>query len=151
MARNRETIGREEMQVLRYVADHHPVSVREVADHVAATSGKARTTVLTVMERLREKGYLVRRKKGGVYRYSPKRSQADVLRNLVADFVREALGGSVSPFVAYLAEEADLDDEQVRELARLVADLECATHGGSDGTDDRDRSMTWPRPGPAPS
>jgi predicted transcriptional regulator len=138
MARNREMIGREEMQVLRYVADRQPVSVREVADHVAATSGKARTTVLTVMERLREKGYLVRRKKGGVYLYSPKRSQTDVLRNLVADFVREALGGSVSPFVAYLAEEANLDDEQVRELSRLVADLEAQRAGGGDGTDDRD-------------
>jgi predicted transcriptional regulator len=137
MARSRETIGREEMQVLRYVADRHPVSVREVADHVAATSGKARTTVLTVMERLRDKGYLVRRKKGGVYLYSPKRSQAEVLRNLVADFVREALGGSVSPFVAYLAEEADLDDEEVRELARLVADLEAQLAGGDDGTDHR--------------
>jgi predicted transcriptional regulator len=137
MARSRETIGREEMQVLRYVADHHPVSVREVADHVAATSGKARTTVLTVMERLRDKGYLVRRKKGGVYLYSPKRSQAEVLRNLVADFVREALGGSVSPFVAYLAEKADLNDEEVRELARLVADLEAQRAGGDDGADDR--------------
>jgi predicted transcriptional regulator len=136
MARNRETIGREEMQVLQYVADNHPISVREVADHVAATSGKARTTVLTVMERLREKGYLVRHKKGGVYHYSPKRSQADVLRSLVADFIREALGGSVSPFVAYLAEDADLDDEQLRELSRLVADLEARRAGGSDGTDD---------------
>jgi predicted transcriptional regulator len=137
MARNRETIGREEMQVLRYVADHHPVSVRQVAAHFAATSGKARTTVLTVMERLREKGYLVRRKKGGVYSYSPKRSQADVLRSLVADFVHEALGGSVSPFVAYLAEGANLSDEQLRELARLVADREAQRTGGGDGTDDR--------------
>ena len=137
MARNRETIGREEMQVLRYVADRHPVSVREVADHVAATSGKARTTVLTVMERLRDKGYLVRRRKGGVYLYSPRRSQAEVLRNLVADFVREALGGSVSPFVAYLAEEGNLNDEEVRELARLVADLEAQRAGGDDGTDHR--------------
>jgi predicted transcriptional regulator len=123
---------------LRYVADRHPVSVREVADHVAATSGKARTTVLTVMERLREKGYLVRRRKGGVYLYSPKRSQADVLRNLVADFVREALGGSVSPFVVYLAEEANLNDGEVRELARLVADLEAQRAGDGHGTDDRD-------------
>jgi predicted transcriptional regulator len=69
MASHREAIGREELQVLRSVAEHHPVSVREVADHVAATSGKARTTVLTVMERLRGKGYLVRRKWGGVYGY----------------------------------------------------------------------------------
>jgi predicted transcriptional regulator len=124
MARKREMIGREEMQVLRYVADNQPASVREVADHLAIASGKARTTVLTVMDRLRAKGYLVRRKKCGVYRYSPKRSQADVLRSLVADFVRQALGGSVSPFVAYLAEDANLDDEQVHELRRLVADLE---------------------------
>ncbi len=140
MARSRESIGREEMQVLRYVADRHPVSVREVAEHVAATSGKARTTVLTVMERLREKGYLDRCKEGGVYLYSPKRSQADVLRNLVADFVHEALGGSVTPFVAYLAEEADLNKDQVRELSRLVAELESrrAATGGDDGTDDRD-------------
>jgi predicted transcriptional regulator len=138
MARKQETIGREEMQVLRYVAENHPVAVREVADHLAIASGKARTTVLTVMERLRAKGYLVRRKKGGVYRYSPKRSQADVLRDLVADFVRHALGGSVSPFVAYLAEDADLDDEQVRELGQLVADLEARHTGGRDGTDDRD-------------
>ncbi len=138
MGRDRETIGREEMQILRYVADHHPVSVREVADHVAATSGKARTTVLTVMERLREKGYLVRRKKGGVYRYRPKRSQADVLRSLVADFVLEALGGSVSPFVAYLAEDADLNEEQLRELRDLVAGLDARRAGGDDGTDDRD-------------
>jgi predicted transcriptional regulator len=138
MAHNREAIGREELQVLRYVADYQPVSVRDVAYHVAATSGKARTTVLTVMERLREKGYLVRRKKGGIYRYSPKRPQADLLRSLVADFVREALGGSISPFVAYLAEEVNLDDEQLRELARLVADLEAQRAGGGDDTDDRD-------------
>jgi predicted transcriptional regulator len=142
MARRRETIGREEMQVLRYVADRHPVSVREVAEHVAATSGKARTTVLTVMERLREKGYLVRRRKGGVYRYSPRRSQSDVLKSLVADFVREALGGSVSPFVAYLAEEAELSDAQVRELAGLVSELEARRGAGgaeATATNDGDR------------
>ena len=137
MARKRETIGREEMQVLRYVADNHPVSVRAVADHVAATTGQARTTVLTMMERLREKGYLVRRKKNGLYRYSPKRSQGELLRRLVADFVREALGGSVSPFVAYLAEDAKLNDEQLRELANLVAGLEAGRAGREVGTDDR--------------
>jgi predicted transcriptional regulator len=138
MPLKRETIGREEMHVLRYVAENHPVTVRQVADHVASTSGKARTTVLTVMDRLRHKGHLIRRKKGGVYRYSPRRSHTDLLRRLVAEFVREALGGSVSPFVAYLAEDANLSAEQLRELSRLVADLEARGAGGDDGNDDRD-------------
>jgi hypothetical protein len=56
----------------------------------------------------------------------------------VADFVREALGGSVSPFVAYLADEANLDDQQVRELSRLVAELEARPARDDHGTDDRD-------------
>ena len=86
-----------------------------------------------------------------MYLYSPKRSQAEVLRNLVADFVREALGGSVSPFVAYLAEEADLNHEEVRELVRLVADLEAQRAGGDDGTDDRDGSMISRRAGRVPA
>ena len=101
------------------------------------------------MERLRAKGYLVRRKKGGVYRYSPKRSQADVLRNLVADFVRQALGGSVSPFVAYLAEDADLDDEQVHELAAVGRRSGSARAGGRRWDRRSRRSMNWLRPGPA--
>jgi predicted transcriptional regulator len=138
MARNRETVGREEMQILQYVADHHPVSVREVADYIAAASGKARTTVLTVMERLRKKGYLVRRKKDGVYRYGPSRPQAEVLRVLVANFVHEALGGSISPFVAYLVEDAQVNEEQLRELRVLVAELETQRAGQSDGNNARD-------------
>ena len=55
MARRKERLGRLELDVLRYVADHHPISVREVAAHFAAASGQARTTVLTVMQRLRGK------------------------------------------------------------------------------------------------
>ncbi len=61
----REPLGRLELDVLQYIADHHPISVREVAAHFAATSGQARTTLLTVMERLRAKGYLKRRKAAG--------------------------------------------------------------------------------------
>ncbi len=65
MPPSREPLGRLELEVLQYIADHHPISVREVAAHFAETSGQARTTLLTVMERLRAKGYLKRRKAAG--------------------------------------------------------------------------------------
>ncbi len=117
-------IGRAEMDVLRYVTDHHPVTVRQVADHVSETKGHVRTTVLNVMERLRHKGYLVRRKNRGVFHYSPRLPREELLRSMVRDFVARALGGSLSPFVAYLAHEAKLSPEEVCELRILVQNLE---------------------------
>jgi len=126
----RRGIGQAELEILNYIHDHHPVTVRQVADHVAATKGHTRTTVLNVMTRLVNKGYLARRRGPvgadgrGVYTYSPRVARAELLRTLVGDFVARALGGSMSPFVAYLAQDASLTDEDVAELRRVVSQLE---------------------------
>lgn len=120
----KEPLGRLELDVLQYIADHHPITVREVAAHFAATSGQARTTVLTVMERLRDKGYLKRRKASGVHRYSPTISKTDLFDRLVSGFVDEVLGGEVSPFVAYLTRSSLLSDDEVHKLEQLLQRLE---------------------------
>jgi predicted transcriptional regulator len=117
-------LGRAELQILQHVTDHPHATVGEVARHFAVTTGLARTTVLTVMERLRRKGYLSRRRKGGVYQYFPRLSKANLLRNLVRDFVEGTLGGSLEPFMAYLAQNAEVSPEQLGELRRLVHDLD---------------------------
>ena len=112
-----------ELQVLHYVHDHHPVTVRAVADHFARTQGHARTTTLTLIARLVRKGHLSRKKIGDVYHYSPRVPRTQLLRGLVGDFVNKALGGSVSPFVAYLA-DADLSAEERDQLKQLVERLD---------------------------
>ena len=117
-------IGQGELEVLQYIHDHHPATVRQVAQHFAQSKGHVRTTVLNVMERLRKKGFLVRKKAGGSYRYSPKERKADFFHSMVDQFVQRALGGSVTPFVAYLVREALLSKEEIQELKRLVAELE---------------------------
>ena len=123
------TIGRAELEILNYIHDHHPASVRQVAEHVSATKGHTRTTVLNVMARLSRKGYLSRRQVGGVYHYSPRVEKADLLRRLVGEFVDKALGGSLSPFVAYRGRDAKLSETDLRELKRLVAELEADQRG----------------------
>lgn len=117
-------VGRVELEILRYVSEHHPIKVGLVAAHFTETKGYVRTTVLNMMERLRAKGYLKRRKEGGVYRYSPRMPKAELLRGMVRDFVDSTLSGSVSPFVAYLTEEADISDRELAVLKQWVDELE---------------------------
>src|SRR5687768_16659262 len=123
-------LGSTELEILRYLGDHGPLSVGDVAAHFAETSGQARTTILTLMERLRKKGYLSRKQVGGVYQYAPKVAQHDLLRGLVKSFVDTTLAGSVSPFVAYLSESGPVSKQDLEQLKRLVRDLEQGRKGG---------------------
>ncbi len=117
-------LGKQELELLRYVADHAPISVRDAAVQYGEPRALARTTILTVMERLRKKNYLTRRKDGGSFQYSPSQSKPLLLQTLVGDFVQKTLGGSLSPFVAYLADAPDVSDEEVAQLRRLVEQME---------------------------
>lgn len=117
-------IGKAELEVLTFIHEHHPVTVREVADHLAQSRGLVRTTALNVMTRLVQKGFLTRKRVGGIYQYAPRIPRTALLRKLVRDFVDEALGGSVSPFVAYLSSDADVSDEELAQLKKLVSELD---------------------------
>ncbi len=120
---NQSKIGPAELQILQYITDHHPVTVGEVAEHFAHLKDYARTTVMTIMERLRAKGHLTRKKIGGAYKYSPVVQKHELQRSLVRDFIEKALGGSVQPFVTYLAQDAELTDDEVRELKQVLRDV----------------------------
>ena len=115
-------LGQSEQQVLQYVQEKGPISVGEAAKHFADTQGAARTTVLTMMERLRKKGLLTRKLVDGVYEYSAKLAKETWVRQQVGDFVQSTLGGLVSPLVAYLG-EAKLSEKELSELESLVKGL----------------------------
>jgi predicted transcriptional regulator len=130
VAKQPEPLGQVQLEVLQYIADHDSIRVGEVAQHFARTAGKARTTILTVMEKLREKGYLIRKKRQGTFHYSLRLRQSDVMASVVHRFVEESLGGSVSPFIAYLADSRGLSSSELAKLKDLVKDLETRRDAG---------------------
>lgn len=117
-------LGRAEMEVLRVVAERAPVTVRDVADQLGESHGHVRTTILNSMERLRRKGFLRRRKVGGLYQYSPVDGRDGLFRRLLDGFVDAAFGGSLAPLVAFLAEPGRLKPGEARELRDLVNRLD---------------------------
>jgi predicted transcriptional regulator len=118
------SIGDQELALLHYLAEHEPASVGEVAASYGEERGLARSTVLTMMERLRLKGYLRRRHVKGIYRYSTATGPGEAMRSAVGQFVEKTLSGSVSPFVAWMSERATVSDNELAELEALVAQLQ---------------------------
>ena len=123
-------VGEQEMALLRWVAERGPVSVGEAAEAFGAPRGLARSTVLTMMERLRAKRRLTRRRAGGVFLYRSPEAPDQVLKAAVSRFVEGTLGGSLSPFVRFLAETDELPESEVAELQALVARLRARRAGG---------------------
>lgn len=118
-----KSLGKVELELLQAVDQLQPVSVRDLAEHLADSTGQARTTVLTILERLRRKGFLSRKKIKGVNHYYPRVAITDVLPRVVSDFVRDMLGGAVSPVVSYL-QDKQLKPDELAKLKLLVEELE---------------------------
>ncbi|WP_145480636.1 BlaI/MecI/CopY family transcriptional regulator [Stenotrophomonas rhizophila] len=125
-----KTIGDQELALLQYIAEQDDASVGEVAAGFGEERGLARSTVLTMMERLRGKSYLQRQQVEGVYRYSATGEQDSVVQGAVASFVEKTLQGSVSPFVAFMSHKADVSDSELAELEALVAQLQSRKREG---------------------
>jgi len=128
------SIGDQELKLLRHISERGPSTVGEVAEAFSSSEAWARSTVLTVMERLRQKRYLTRRRMGGVFRYQSRLDTAQLLQGMVESFVSTTLGGSLSPFVAFLAQSDQLSPDETAQLEALAARLGARDHeGGDDG------------------
>ncbi len=119
-----KSIGDQELSLLRFVAERGGATVGEVSESFGGEKGLSRSTILTMMERLREKGRLKRRKVGGIFRYVSPVPHEQVMQDVVESFVERTLAGSVSPFVNYLVEKTEVSAEELAELEELVAKLQ---------------------------
>ena len=82
----------------------------------------AYTTVMTVMSRLSDKGYLVKEKSGNAYIYTPSVSRAGlektVVGSVLAGLTDHITAGALAQFVDVLSES---DSEVLDELENLIA------------------------------
>lgn len=130
MPRLRHNLGSLERAILLHVADGGAILARDITAHFEKKTGRARTTVLTVMERLTQKGYLKRTKVGYLLRYKCTISRAALLGQIVGTFVDESLQGRIAPLVAYLTQSRKLSAADARKLKPILAHLEASERGG---------------------
>lgn len=118
--KNMPRLGEQEIEVLNFISTQGKVSVRDAAKYFEEQKGLARTTIMTVMERLRKKGYLERFQQDGLFVYSEKIEAKNVLKSRVGEFIEKTCGGSISPLLNYFTETKNISEDEIKQLQQIL-------------------------------
>ncbi len=117
-------LGETEMEVLHHVWDLGSATVADVHERVLGERTVAYTTVMTVMKKLADKGFLRFETDGATYVYSAARSPEDVRRDLLQDVLDKVFRGSPTALVQSLVQAEEISEAERSEIRRLIADLD---------------------------
>ena len=109
-----------ELEILTVLWEHGPSSVREVKDHLAETRDAGYTTVLKLLQIMAGKNLVVRdeSERSHVYRAAVAREHTQ--RQLVADLLERAFGGSASQLIMQALATQRTSRDEMREIRRLL-------------------------------
>ena len=109
-----------ELEVMQALwACEAPAAAADLEERLRASHPMAPTTVLTILTRLGEKGFVAGEKAGRRSLYRPLVSQAEYLAARSGAFFRKLCGGSVSTFAAALC-DSGLSREELAQLRELL-------------------------------
>lgn len=129
-------LGETEMEVLHHVWDLGEATVADVRERILEDREVAYTTVMTVMKKLAEKGYLDYHKEGRSYVYQSAQEPNEVQHNILQRLMDKVFHGSPSALVQTLVRREELSDEERAELKTLIDMLEEEEADSNDVDDD---------------
>lgn len=121
MTKSEIRVSDSELQLLRLLWDEAPLTATALADR--ADRSWSITTVKTMLARLVAKGAVTAETDGRRFIYRPAIERKTIAARQADRLVDRLFGGRVSPLVAQLAEERDIDPADLAELEALVRKL----------------------------
>ena len=118
-----ERISDAEHAVMEALWEKSPQTAVEVCDSVCGERGWSMPTVKTLLSRLVAKGAVSATSEGRRFRYRPAVERETIAGGQADSLVDRLFGGRVSPLVAQLAEQREIDPEDLAELEALVRSL----------------------------
>ena len=122
MARPKATHPTElELQILKILWDRSPLAVREVRESLeAAGRPLAHTSVITTLNVMVGKRYLKRTMQGNACSFSPNVARDEITGQMLGDVVERVFDGSAKAVMLSLFESSELDDDELKELRRIL-------------------------------
>jgi predicted transcriptional regulator len=118
-------LGEAEMEVLQHVWEQGGlVTVAAIHEQVARKRKVAYTTIMTIMRKLADKGYLRYEKDGNTYLYEAARPPGEVKHSLLTGILGKVFGGSPVELVESLVKYETLSEKERSAIKRMLDLLE---------------------------
>jgi BlaI family transcriptional regulator, penicillinase repressor len=113
-----------ELSILTVLWDRGPVPVRDIVDQVYGTrSASIHATVNSLLERLEGKGYVGRDRSGHAHLYHAIVDRQSFVGQQLQQLAEKHFGGSVTPMLLALVDQARLKKSVRDEIRKMIADL----------------------------
>ncbi len=113
-----------ELEILTYLWQNGPSTVRQVHDHLAHTKEAGYTTTLKLMQIMHEKGLLSRTEESRSHLYTAQVSEEETQQSLLGRFVETTFRGSAARLVMQALGNHETSAEELDEIRTLLNNLE---------------------------
>ena len=104
--------------------EHSPCTGREAVDDLRLRAGWSRSTTLTMLRRMTDKGFIACDEAGAVLQYSPLVDRDIAVQRETGNFLNRIYNGSVSMLVSAMAKEQKLTKNELEELKEILRQAE---------------------------
>ena len=124
MELNETLLTATEWKLMECLWEKHPRTGREAIDFMAESAHWSRSTTLTMLRRMSEKGVIDCSEKDGIKVYSPLIRREDAATRETDDFLGRVYKGSVSMMMSAITKKQELTKEEIDELYAILHEAE---------------------------
>jgi len=115
-------ISEAEWLVMKALWAKAPAASRDIVAAVAPETHWNAKTILTLVRRLVDKGAVGFTRTARINLYFPKVTEREGVKMETRSFLKRIFGGSLQPMLAHFVREAELSEQDVAELRRILDD-----------------------------
>ena len=116
------SIGEAELEIMKVIwKAKEPITSLDIGKEVE-DKGWKKTTIVTFLTRLVEKGALSADKQGKLYYYTPLITEKEYRKSQTKNLIKTLYNGSVRDFAVSFFEEQKLSDKDIQELKAIFED-----------------------------
>jgi BlaI family penicillinase repressor len=113
-----------EWNVMECLWDSSPRTGRETIDYLKKHVGWNRSTTLTMLRRMTEKGLIHCEEEDGIKTYSPFCKREDAVRKETEDFLNRVYKGSISQLMSAVTTKQELSEGEISALYEILRKAE---------------------------